>query len=149
MQATFEPVAPVKVTRKPQFSIRTLLIATTLASIGICFVLFPPIAAIALAIVYGAFVTACIVAAISGRGWIRPFAIVTALYLIVATFVLISSHIPGPVAFLILMGLNLVIGCTLGICAAVIQGFFARRGGVVPIPNVPFLRDWLYNEPTD
>ena len=148
MQAAFETTQPVKPTpRTIQFSIKSLMIVTTVFAVIVGLCMFPPAAAIALVAFYTAVVTACIVASVAGRGWIRPFAILTGLYLMAAIFVLFNVNIHSPFEFMLLVLINLGIGGFIGMCGSIAHGFLARRGGIVPVPNIPLLRKWLHNEP--
>ena len=150
-EAAFKPTPPTKaaVARTFQFSIKTLLIATTVVAVFFAMAIFPPFAVITLLIAYTAIIFACIVTAFSGRGWIRPFAISSGMYLLVAALVLMNSHFPGPFAVFMLLLINLAIAIFIGLCAATTHSFLTRRGGMVPVPNIPFLRNWLHNEPID
>ena len=135
---------------KIQFSIKTLLIATTVIAILLGLAMVPNVVAIvaaaAIIFLYPACITACVTAAISGRGWVRPFSIAAGIYLIVAGFILMSTNGP-PIAWLVFSFINLAISFCIGLCTAIVHGFLAKRKGIIPVPNVWLLRNWLHNPP--
>ena len=150
MQAAFETTQPVKpAPRKLQFSIKSLLIGTTAIAVFIGLCMIPPAAAILLIALYALVITACIVTAFSGRGWIRPFAITGGLYMLTSLLLILNSHPPSAGAVAIVLLVNLIIAAGVGITSSIAHGFLAKRGGYVPVPNVPVLKNWLHNEPIE
>ena len=88
MQAAFETTQPVKPTpRTIQFSIKSLMIVTTVFAVIVGLCMFPPAAAIALVAFYTAVVTACIVASV-------PLVIFAEIVLMAVKIVL-STALPG------------------------------------------------------
>ena len=138
------PVKPAA--RRFQISIKSIMIATAGVGIIVAGCLAPPVAAIALLTIHAALIACSIIAAISGRGWIRPFAMTFGLYLIGFAFFLVAMRLPGPEAVAIIEIVNLVVATAVGFLAAMFHGFLARRNGLIPVPNVPILRRWLVND---
>ena len=137
-------VAPVK-TKRWQFGHRTLLILMTVCCAILVAVVVPPLAVFALAFVAISLATFCLAATFYGRGWIRPFAIGTGLAMIFSFFLLVDARPHGPSEFSIGLFFLLFGSVSFGLLVAATHGYLKRRLGVVPIPNVPLLRDWLWN----
>ena len=140
--------APVKEVQRWQFSTRALLVLMTVCCAIMTVVVVPPIGIIVLSLVAIALAMFCPVAAIYGRGWIRPFSIATGVSLIFSFFISLEAS-PDGAELLIVLFMLLVGSIFIGMCSAAMHGFLKRRLGVVPIPNVPFLRDWLWNPEVD
>lgn len=88
---------------------------------------------------------ACVPAALGvafwkGRGWIRPFAICSLIPLIPSAIEFWSS-LHGDLVFRGTV-------CTLlsGFSGAAVHRFLVKTDGLVPVPNWPFIRNWLTNE---
>ena len=142
------PTAPVKPRRFTfQISIKSLMITTAVVAVFIGMCLAPTIAAIVMALTHAALLGCSVIAAIRGRGWIRPFAIIFGLYLAGLMFFVLAEHFPGPEAFAIVETINIVIATVVGLCGAIFHSYLARRNGFIPVPNLPFLRNWLVNDP--
>ena len=146
-ESIYYPTAPVKPHRRAlQISIRTLLIATAIVAAIIGLSLAPPIAAVLLAVTHATLLGCALIAAISGRGWIRPFAIIFAIYLSGLAFFAVATHLPGPGAFAIFEVVNFLIATVISTSGAVFHSYLVKRNGYLPAPNLPFLRKWLANE---
>ena len=140
------PVKPV--TRRFQVSIKGIMIATAIIAAIIGLSIAPEIAAFGLMIFHVVAISFAIIAAISGRGWIRPFAIIFGLYLVGLAFAMFTMRVHGPEEFVILELINMSVAILAGICGALFHSYLLRRGGYVPVPNLPWIRKWLVNEPS-
>ena len=141
-----EAVAPVKKTsRSWQFSVRGLLILMTLCCAVLAMIACPPILIIAEILALIGLAIFCVTAIIYGRGWIRPFALLcgTSLFLFFVT--MWNIHIYGPEAAIMFFSIQLFGSVFVGICGAAAHGFLKQRSGMVPVPNVPWLKHWLHN----
>ena len=56
-----------------------------------------------------------------------------------------GAHIGGPEDACIYFAIQLFGSVFVGLCGAATHGFLKRWSGIVPIPNIPFLRDLLHN----
>lgn len=122
------------------------MIATAVVAVLIGLCMAPEIAAIGLMFFHVIAIGCAIIATISGRGWIRPFAIIVGLYLIGLAFALTTMHLNGPEEFAIIELINMAIATVTGMSGAVFHSYLLRRNGMVPVPNLPFVRKWLINE---
>ena len=138
-----DAVAPVKNGRW-QFSTSTLLKLMTVCCAVLTAIVVPPIGILVLSLVAIALAIFCPVAVIFGRGWIRPFSIATGVSLIFGFFILMDAS-PDMIECVIALFVLLLGSTFIGMSSAVMHGFLKRRLGVVPIPNVPLVRDWLWN----
>lgn len=128
----------------PQFSLGTLMLAMT----GICcvfgIVAFPPLLALLVAI-YAALASGVLLSLIwKGKGWAQAFAIGAILPHALGIIGMFGSPSPMAAVFAFL-GVELL-ACCVGVGTAAGHGWLTRRGGMAPIPNLPFLRDWFVNE---
>ena len=151
MSQPFEAANPVSPPVKPnlrrfQVSIKTLIVATAMFAVILAFMMQPAIAAFTLMLAHAILVGLSIIASISGRGWIRPFAIVLGTYLIVLGFVQMNLPHSGPAEFAVVEIINLVLASICAFAGAAFQSFLARRDGFIPVPNLPFLKHWLVNK---
>jgi len=128
-----EAVAPVKKVPSWQFSVRSLLILTTVCCAGLAMMAFPPMILIAMFVGVVAMFIFCVTAAIYGRGWIRPFSIVAGATLLLSFLLLIGSHMP-PFAVAVFFMVQILASATAGLCGAAAHGFLKKRSGVVPVP---------------
>jgi uncharacterized membrane protein YgdD (TMEM256/DUF423 family) len=138
-------VAPVKQRRRWQFGIKSVLILMTLCCAFFACCAFPPLAIIGLMLAGVCLFVGCLIAAFYGIGWIRPFGILCGTSLLIGFLMLMASNPPGPVEVAIMLAILMFLSVVIGFFGAAVHGFLRRRVGIVPIPNVPFLRDWLYN----
>lgn len=138
------PVKPAA--RRFQITIKSIMIATAIVAVTIALSMAPVVAAIALMATHGILLCFAVIAAISGRGWIRPFAIIFGLYLIGLAIAMFGMHLPGPEAVAIVEAINLVVATIAGFCGAIFHSFLLKRNGYMPVPNIPFIRRWLVNE---
>ena len=136
--------APVK-RRRWQFSVKHFLVLTTICCVFVAMLAFPPFFVIAGIMLEIALFVFCLVAAIWGRGWIRPFSIFTAIPLAFSAFILGNAPFHHPAEVAVFLGVQLVASIIIGLSGAVSYGYLKRRSGLVPVPNVPFLRKWLFN----
>jgi len=140
-----EAVAPVKASRAFQFSVRALMILTTLCCVVIAMVAFPPLFVIAGILALIALSIFSVIAIVYGRGWIRPFSILCGISLLLFFIAFCNMHIGGPEEACIFFLFQFFGSVFVGFCGAAAHGFLKHRSGVVPIPRVPFLRNWLHN----
>jgi len=140
-----DAVAPVKKSQRWQFSVRSLLILMSLCCAFLTCCVVPPIGAIAMMIMAACLAVFCVVAAFYGRGWIRPFGIVCGISMVPSFVAFMSSHIHSAGEATLVMLMLAAICMATGLLAATVHGLLKKRFGIVPIPNVPFLRDCLYN----
>jgi len=54
-------------------------------------------------------------------------------------------HIRGPEEACVFFAIQFFGSVFVGFCGAATHGFVKKHSGVVPIPRVPFLRNWLHN----
>lgn len=141
-----EAVAPVKkASRSWQFSVRGLLILMTLCCAVLAMIACPPILIIAEILALIGLAIFCVTAIIYGRGWIRPFALLCGTSLLLFFVTMWNIHIYGPEAAIMFFSIQLFGSVFVGICGAAAHGFLKQRSGMVPVPNVPWLKHWLHN----
>ena len=141
-----EAVAPVKKAKRTwQFSVRGLLILMTLCCAVVAMFVCPPIFFMAMILALIGLTVFCLVAVFYGRGWIRPFAMICGTSLLLFFMVMSTVHIGGPEDAFFFLTFQFFGSVFVGICGAAAHGFLKQRSGVVPIPNVPFLKNWLHN----
>lgn len=146
MNQAAQAMPPVKVrSRFAQFSVKALLILLSVCCVLMAMAVLPPLAVIVLSLSSLATAVFCVTAAIFGRGWIRPFAILAGISLIIGFVMIVAAPFHHPAEVAIAMGVNLLMASFVGFSASLTHGFLKRRGGVVPIPNVPFVRDVFSN----
>ena len=141
-----EAVAPVKIARRTwQFSVRGLMILMTLCCAVLAMIACPPIFVFAAILVLLGLAIFCLVAVFYGRGWIRPFALLCGISLFLFFVTMFNMRIGRPEDAVIFFAMQFFGSVFVGICGAAAHGFLKQRSGVVPIPNVPFLKNWLHN----
>ncbi|QEG23747.1 hypothetical protein [Mariniblastus fucicola] len=140
-----DAVAPVKKSRSWQFSLRGLLILTTICCVATTMIAIPPLLIIAEVVVLLALAIFTTIASFYGRGWIRPFSIlcIGTLLLLTLSFFNMNIRHPGEAAVFFLI--QFFASVAVGLCGAATHGFLKQRFGVVPIPNIPFLKRFLFN----
>jgi hypothetical protein len=145
MNETMHAMPPVKARSFPwQFNIKAILATTTACCLLLAMATVPPLLAIVLTLFHLAAAIAMVTAAIYGRGWIRPFSILAGISLAIGFLMILAEPMPAGAAGIALL-FNLAISMAVGLCGAVFQGYLVRRGGFIPIPNLPLLRDTLVN----
>ena len=143
-----QAVPPVKVQpRRFHFYIglKSFIALTAVFCGFFAFLFLPQLAAIIFSAIHLAVALFCLIAMIAGRGWIRPFSIFTAISLVAGFFLIVTGPIHSPEVACVALNINLIVACVIGFTGAIFCGFFQRRSGVMPKPNVPYLRDWLVN----
>ena len=141
-----EAVAPVKKARRSwQFSVRGLLILMTLCCAGVAMIACPPILVIAEILALIGLAIFCVTAIFYGRGWISPFALLCGTSLLLFFVTSWNIYLNSPEAAIMFYSIQIFGSVFVGICGAAAHGFLKQRSGVVPIPNVPWLRHWLHN----
>ena len=139
-----DAVAPVKSrSRFWQFSVRGLFVLTTICCAILAMIAFPPLFIIAEILALVGMSIFCLIAMIYGRGWIRPFAILCGVSLFCFFFVSLNIRRADEMLFFLLI--QFAGSVFVGVCGAAAHGFLKKRSGVVPIPNIPFVRNWLHN----
>lgn len=137
---------PVKTRRATwQFSIRSMFVVVSGFALVCAMIAFPPVAVVALILTQIAVSIFTITAAIFGRGWIRAFAIITTLSMLAGFGFMLAAPIHHPLEMFVIGSIQLFLSCFIGFCGAATHGYLKRRSGIVPVPNVPFVRDWLMN----
>jgi hypothetical protein len=137
---------PVKLRRSVwQFSMRSMLIVVTGFALICAMIAFPPLAVVALVMTQIAVSIFTITAVIFGRGWIRAFAIIASISMLIGLGVMMTAPLHHPLEVFVIGSIQLFLSCFIGFCGAAAHGYLKRRSGYVPVPNVPFLRDWLVN----
>lgn len=145
--ASFDAAVEAPIEEKRwQLSLRSLFIGTAIVATFIAAFSFPPLAVIAILIVEFAAFTFCLTATVYGRGWIRPFAVLTAIVMFLGYFVVASAHLMTPSAAVLALALHFIISVVSGLFGAAFHGYLMRTGGFVPIPDIPFVKDYLVNE---
>ncbi len=79
-----------------------------------------------------------------GRGWIRAFSVGAILPHLGGY--LIAFNVSGPWEFVIVVFVLTLVTGLAGTGSAALHGFLARRQGMVPVPNLPLIRDWFTND---
>ena len=139
-----EPVTPVKQSRPWQFSIKALLVFMTACSVLFAMMLLPALALLTTLVSLLAMMIFCLTATIYGRGWIRPFAIGCGATLLLGFYWVYGA--PFSQGEAIIYGLiQILTSVVAGFFGAASHGCLKRRMGVIPIPNIPFVRKWLVN----
>ena len=129
--------------RMPQFSIRGLLILTTIFAVLFAMIASPFLAAIVMVVVTLFIAGATTIAIIFSRGWLQAFAIGFAPALILG--LVFAANANRPDEFAILWCVAIFVGSVSGLGGAMMRSYLAKRNGVADVPNIPFLRDWLSN----
>ena len=144
-QATFQPIKPHSNAKRWQFSVRSMLIGMTLAATILAMIVAPVLGFFVLmgiGFCAAVFLTCSI---FYGRGWIRPFAITGIIPLLILPFTLASA--PGsPEEFCVITLVFYAISIFTGLSGAAAHGFLKRRSGIVPVPNIPIIRNLLSND---
>ena len=120
------------------------MIGVTIVSVLFALAMVPRLLAIVFAVFYMALAGILVIAVWQGRGWIRAFSIGAMIpYLSGYFFAIVGLRTSG----LMLIALAIMVMTVIaGIAAAAFHGALARRGGTLPIPNLPLLRSWLTND---
>ena len=141
-----EAVAPVKkASRSWQFSVRGLLILMTICCAVLAMIVCPPIFVIAAILGLFGLAIFCAVAIFYGRGWIRPFALLCGTSLFLFFLAMFNMRIHGPEEACVFFAMQFFGSVFVGICGAAAHGFLKQRSGIVPVPNVPYLKNFLHN----
>ncbi len=127
-----------------QFSLRALMIAVTIFSVLLALAMVPPLLAIVFAVFYVALAGILVIAVWQGRGWIRAFSIGAVIPYVTGFFFVVAGRRSSELIVMAVM--ILVVTAIAGIAAAAFHGALARRGGVLPVPNLPLLRSWFTND---
>ena len=127
-----------------QFSLRSLMIGMTIVCVVCAMVAIPALLAISYGLIHAALTSAIAITIWKGRGWIQAFS-VGAIFPHVGGF-LIALSSSDPIVLCFVFELVAVVA---GIAAAAYHGFLVRRKGILPVPDLPYIRDWLTNEPMD
>ena len=128
-----------------QFSLRTLMIAVTVLCVLFALAVAPPLLALVMAAMYFAGTGILAIAIWQGRGWIRAFAVGAMLPHVMGYLIALVIR-ESAQWFIMSLLLIVVVTCVSGIAAAAFHGVLARRGGELPVPNLPLLRSWLTND---
>jgi hypothetical protein len=143
------PTAPVKDIESPrryfQLSMRTLMIVVTVAAAMIGCVVAAPLFAVLACLIYVG--TSCVLAAtlIYGKGWIKGFAIGFSVPHVMGYFVALNAF-SRPEGVLVLFLVANAAGIVSGLTTSIAKSYLQRRGGLVGVPRIPFLCDWLSND---
>ncbi len=127
-----------------QFSLRSLMIVVTAFCVMLALMVVPPLLAMATAAMYMGVTGILAIAIWEGRGWIRAFS-VGAIFPYLSGC-LIALAIRQPFQLLVLVLVIVVVSCVSGIAAAAFHSVLARGNGKLPIPNLPFVRNWFTND---
>ena len=111
-------VAPVK-RKRWQFSVKHFLALTTACCVFVAMCAFPPLFVIAGVMFELALFVFCIVAAIWGRGWIRPFSMFTAIPLVITFFIMVNGPFHHPAEVAVFMAIQLLGSMTVGLSGAI------------------------------
>ncbi len=156
MSDRFSPTVhpPVKQleTKRPwfRFSVKSILILTALVALVMAMVVAPLLFAIGICVFHIVLSGVLLIGAIFGRGWVQAFAIASSVPHILAWFLFaIDGPGPGPEGLLIVGLIAQAITIGSGFAGASLHGILARRGGKMPIPNIPFIRNWFSNGAED
>lgn len=136
------PAPPRKLTF--QFTIRGALILTAIFAATLGAIIVPELFALIFGFAYVALTTAIATSILCARGWFRAFSCGAAIPHILLYPIMFSG--PGAEEFLAAMFALFIASVVAGGIAAITHGFFARRGGLLKVPNVPLLRKWLTND---
>ena len=79
-----------------------------------------------------------------GRGWLQAFAAGAMLPHLAGYLVLTVGRESWEVVFEFVV--LVLISCVAGVAAAAWHGVLAQHKGMLPVPNLPFIRDWFTNE---
>ena len=120
-----------------QFSLRALTIVVTIFSVMLALILVP-------AAMYIGLTGILAIAIWEGRGWIRVFSLGALFPHLSGCFLLLAGGRPSDLFVMALV--TVVVSCVSGIAAAAFHGALVHRNGTLPIPNLPFLRDWFTND---
>lgn len=143
--ASAPTAAPNPVKTASQFSLRSLMIWMT-AFCCLCAVVAVPgllaVVAVFSAILFSGVLTITIW---KGRGWAQAFAAGAVVPHVCALFAMFGATDPIEAAF-ILLGIELM-AMGAGVGAASFHGYLVRRNGMLPVPNLPLIRNWFANDP--
>ena len=128
-----------------QISIRGLMILTALIGLIAGAIAVPPVFAVLSVVAFLLISPFLLTLAIFGRGWIRPFAI-GGLVPHVVTYLLCYAAMRSPESVLVTFAISIGATIAFGLVTACGYGWLRRSGGLVEIPNIPFIRNWLTNE---
>ena len=128
-----------------QFSLKSLMIAVTVICVLCALVAMPPLLALVCGFLYVALSGAMAMTLFYGRGWIQAFCIGAVLPHVVGYAFALESD--GPLEVVASTVVFFLISCVAGSGAAALHGCLARRGGILPVPNLPVVRNWFSNGP--
>ena len=129
--------------RYMQFGLRSLMILMTACCIVLATLTVPPMMALAIAALFMAVSGVLVITIWRGRGWVRPFA---AGAIVPHLFTLFLLRARNPAEALILFLAAELVAVFSGTVAAAYCGYLAKRDGYLPVPDVPYVRDWLSND---
>ncbi len=137
------PVPPRKLTI--QFSNRAIVFSAFSAAILIGALVAPAISLIGFALAFLATSAFLATAIFCACGWFRAFAI-GAFFPHGLSYLVLFAGFRGPEEVILAICLSLAVSFLVGGVAAVVHGFFVRRGGKIAVPNLPLIRTLLTND---
>jgi hypothetical protein len=123
------------------------MIGMTIVCVVCAVIAIPALLAISYGLIHTALTGAIAITIWKGRGWIQAFS-VGAIFPHVGGFLMALSS-SDPIEFSFLCFVFELVAVVAGIAAAAYHGFLVRRKGIFPVPDLPYIRDWLTNEQID
>ena len=126
-----------------QFSLKWLLTAVTAVCVALALLAFPPFLVLIGFCLYVALTGSLAVAIWQGRGWVQAFAIGAIVPHVAGYFLALAGSQPSQ--FIVMLALATGVSAAAGVGAASWHGILVRRRGLLPVPDVPILRDLFSN----
>jgi hypothetical protein len=141
----FPPTKPDHSWIMRRISVKTILLVLAAVVLIVGTIATPVILAGLLCLCWPICAIAMLTAAISGRGWIRPFAIAALVPQIWFALALAAWPVHGLAETVVFLLIMYAISVIVGLVASITSCYLDRRSGLVPVPNIPFIRKWLNN----
>ena len=129
---------------RTQFNLRSLMLGVSVVCVICAFIAVPPLLALVSGVIYAVLTGVLAITIWKGRGWAQAFSVGAILPHAASVVVALNSH--GAVEFVLAWLALELLACVAGIGSAAYHGFLARRQGTLPVPDLPFIRDWFSNE---
>lgn len=143
------PAAPVKNVaprrRFFQLSYRTGFVFLSILAVIIGCIVATPLFAMLACLAYVLISGAVVATLLYGKGWIKGFAIGFSVPHLLGYVVALNTF-DGPEEVLVIFLFANIASLILGVAMATARSFFKSRNGLLPVPNVPGLRNWLHND---
>ena len=127
-----------------QFSLSALMWVLTGSCVLLALLVMPMLLTIVCCVGSVTVTGALLITIWKGRGWVQPFALGALVPHLLGVVAILNAQ--GSLQIILFLGLAEALACTAGLGSAAFASFLSRRGGHLPIPSLPLVRDWLSND---